>query len=87
MSTSAHFNYPQRHLGAIQTATRHEKQWFLTFIDDPTRATWVYLLQHKSDTTIIFQDFHKMIKTQFHTNIRTLKTDNGKDFFHTIVGD
>ncbi|KZV48353.1 Beta-galactosidase [Dorcoceras hygrometricum] len=35
--------------------THHGKRWFLTFIDDHNRVTWVYLLHHKSDIASIFQ--------------------------------
>ncbi|KZV21199.1 hypothetical protein F511_27605 [Dorcoceras hygrometricum] len=28
-----------------------------------------------------------MIQTQFHTNVRTLRTDNGKEYFNSILGD
>ena len=31
----------------IQSLTR--KKWFIAFIDDRTRVTWVYLLKEKSE--------------------------------------
>lgn len=53
------------------------KKWFLMFIDDHTRVSWVYLLQPKSEVASVFKNFHKMVETQFYTNIRALRTDNG----------
>lgn len=61
-------------------------RWFITFIDDHTRVSWVYLLKEKSEAARTFQDFHKMIKTQFQANIQILHTDNGREYFSTILG-
>jgi hypothetical protein len=36
-------------------------KWFVTFVDDCTRMTWVYLLKHKSDVCIVFRLFYQMI--------------------------
>ena len=52
------------------------------FIDDCTRTTWVYLKKNKSEVPSIFIVFHKFIKTQFGTNVRTLRSDNGKEYFN-----
>ena len=41
------------------------KRWFVTFIDDHTRITWVYLLREKSETYQVFQNFNSMIQTRF----------------------
>nr|KYP59266.1 Retrovirus-related Pol polyprotein from transposon TNT 1-94 [Cajanus cajan] len=38
-------------------------RWFVTFVDDCTRMTWLCLLKHKSDVRDVFQVFHKMITT------------------------
>ena len=51
---------------------------FVSFIDDHTRITWIYLMREKSEVGQIFQNFNKMIKNQFQTKIQVLRTDNGK---------
>ena len=38
-------------------------KWFVTFIDDFFRTTWVYLMREMSDVFSIFKNFHKMICT------------------------
>ena len=58
-------------------------RWFVTFIDDDTRITWVFLMKEKSEVGQIFQTFHKMIQNQFQTKIQVLNTDNGKEFFQS----
>ena len=61
-------------------------RWFVTFIDDHIRVTWVFLMKEKYEVGQIFQTFHKMIQNQFQTKIQFLKTDNGKEFFHSNLG-
>ena len=51
--------------GPSKITSSHGKKWFITFIDDHTRTTWVYLLREKSKTNQIFKNLHKIIQTQF----------------------
>ena len=51
--------------------------YFVTFVDDFTRITWLYLLKFKSEFASVFQDFHKLVGTQFSSNIHILRSDNG----------
>lgn len=55
-------------------------RWFVTFIDDCTRITWIYLLKHKSDVSHAIKQFCMMIQTQFATNIKVLHSDNGGEY-------
>jgi hypothetical protein len=43
--------------------------WFVSFIDDHTRMTWICLMKSKSEVSSLFQQFHKMIATQYQSNI------------------
>lgn len=49
--------------GPSRVTTLNGKRWYITFIDDHTQVTWVYLLKDKSKTSQIFQTFHKMVQT------------------------
>lgn len=55
-------------------------RWFITFVDDCTRMTWVYLMKHKNEASTIFRRFHSMISTQFNAKLRILRTDNGGEY-------
>lgn len=55
-------------------------KYFLSIVDDHSRCTWIYLLKLKSDALIILQTFYTMIETQFHSKIKVIRTDNGKEF-------
>ena len=46
--------------GPSPIITSSDIRWFVTFIDDCTHMTWLYLLKHKSDVFIAFKTFHTM---------------------------
>ncbi|KAJ0495991.1 putative RNA-directed DNA polymerase [Helianthus annuus] len=52
-------------------------RFFVLFVDDCTRMTWVYFLKNKSEVIDKFIIFHTMIQTQFQTNIQIFRSDNG----------
>lgn len=62
------------------------KKWFITFIDDHTRITWVYLLKEKGEAEQTFKHFHLMVNNQFNAKIQILRTDNGREYFNSILG-
>ncbi|CAN1188688.1 Retrovirus-related Pol polyprotein from transposon TNT 1-94 [Linum perenne] len=72
--------------GPMKTQNVNGARWFVTFIDDHTRLTWTFLMKEKSETTTIFQNFHRMVSTQFQTTIQVLKTDNAHDYFNSALG-
>ena len=57
-------------------------KWFITFIDDYARTTWVYLMKDKSDVFSIFKAFHKMISTQFSTIVKIVRLQKGKEYIY-----
>ena len=68
-------------MGSLSTTTIDGYKYFLTIVDDFTRYTWVYLLKHKSETQSIFPKFATMFSTQFDCKIKTIRSDNGMEFF------
>ncbi|CAJ2656645.1 unnamed protein product [Trifolium pratense] len=73
--------------GPNRTSTLSHKKWFITFIDDHSRVCWVYLLKGKSDVCQAVKDFVKMVQNQFQTNIQVFRSDNGKEYFNTMLSD
>ena len=53
---------------------------FVTIIDDFTRMTWLCLIKTKDEVNLLFQNFHKMIETQYNTKLRVLWSDNGGEY-------
>jgi hypothetical protein len=48
--------------GPIQTTSLGGRIYFLTFIDDCSRKTWVYFLKHKSETFDKFKEFKALVE-------------------------
>lgn len=55
-------------------------KYFVTFIDDYSRFTWIYFLHSKDEVFSVFKNFHAHIKTQFSANIKILRCDNGGEY-------
>jgi Integrase core domain/GAG-pre-integrase domain len=55
-------------------------KYFVTFIDDFSRATWLYLLNSKAKVFSIFKEFVNLVSTQYNTQVKILRTDNGTEY-------
>ncbi|XP_049394911.1 uncharacterized protein LOC125859256 [Solanum stenotomum] len=55
-------------------------KYFVTFIDDYSRFTWVYFLRSKSEVFSIFKKFLAYVETQFSTCIKLLRSDSGGEY-------
>ncbi|KAL9995478.1 putative RNA-directed DNA polymerase [Helianthus debilis subsp. tardiflorus] len=55
-------------------------RFFLLFMVDCIRMTWVYFLKHKYEVIDKFTIFYNMVETQFQKKIQTLRSDNGGEF-------
>ena len=47
-------------------------KYFVTFIDDYSRFTWVYFLRSKDEVFSTFKFFHAYVQTQFSSKIKIL---------------
>ncbi|KAL2320148.1 hypothetical protein Fmac_029117 [Flemingia macrophylla] len=55
-------------------------KWFVSFIDDCTRVTWIFLMKDKSEVFHLFVNFYRMVQTQFGSLIKRLRSDNGREY-------
>lgn len=55
-------------------------QYFISFIDDYSRKTWIYFLRKKDEAFASFLEWKKMAENQSGRKIKTLRTDNGLEF-------
>ena len=51
--------------------------YYVSFIDDFSRRTWVYFLRSKAEFFSHFKEFKAMVELQTRKKIRCLITDNG----------
>jgi len=66
--------------GAYRVKALCGAQYFLTIIDDASRGVWVYLMNDKSEASQLIQNFCQIINTQFGVKIKTIRSDNGREF-------
>jgi hypothetical protein len=54
--------------------------YYVIFIDDCSRKTWIYLLKKKDEVFNKFQEFKAKIENLTNKKIKTLRTDNGGEY-------
>ena len=67
--------------GPYRTASTLGFQYFVTFIDDYSRCTWLFLMKNRAELYSIFQKFYAEILTQFNISFRVLRSDNAREYF------
>lgn len=73
--------------GPMQTPTAAGKRYILTFIDDFSRFTTIYLLKEKSEAFKCFKEFRELTRNRFNTTIKRLWTDRGGEYMCTQFVD
>ncbi|KAI3788114.1 hypothetical protein L2E82_00783 [Cichorium intybus] len=71
--------------GPYRVSTRDGFKYFLTVVDDYTRAVWVYLLKSKEEVFENVVTFFNMIKLQFSKTVKMFRSDNGTEFVNSKV--
>ena len=66
--------------GPSPVISRNGNRYYVIFIDDFTRYTWLYPLKLKSDVLQSFLDFHHRVERQFNLKIINLQSDWGGEF-------
>ena len=55
-------------------------KYFVTFVDDYSRMTWLFLMKNHSELFSHFTAFCAKIKTQFNVPVQILRSDNAKEY-------
>lgn len=66
--------------GKISPQSIGKNEYFLTFIDDCTRYTWVYAIKNKSDVFDTFVTWKALVEKQYNKVIKILRSDNGGEY-------
>ena len=66
--------------GPMKTPSLGGSIYFLTFIDDFSRKTWVYFLKYKSETFGKFKEFKAFVEKQSGFPIKVLRSDRGGEY-------
>lgn len=66
--------------GPMRTPSQSQNKYFILFIDDLSRMTWVYFLKEKSEAFEIFKKFILLVENQSGKKLKTLRSDRGTEF-------
>ena len=54
--------------------------YYVSFIDDFSRNTWIYFLKNKDEVFNKFKEFKALIENHTEKKIKTIRSDNGEEF-------
>ncbi len=66
--------------GPMKTTSHGGARYFLTFIDDFSRKTHVYLLKAKGEAFEKFKQYKALVENEIGHKIKVLRSDNGREF-------
>ena len=66
--------------GPIKPSSLGNSNYFLLFIDDFSRKTWVYFLKQKSEVFEVFKKFKATVERENGRKIKAMRTDRGGEF-------
>ena len=61
--------------------------YYVTFIDDFSRYTWLYFLKHKDEVLPMFKNFNRLVEKEFDAYITCLRSDNGGEYVSNAFDD
>jgi transposase InsO family protein len=53
--------------------------YFVVFVDDYSRYSWVFLMRSRDELLNIYRNFANMVKTQFSKTIKVFRSDNARE--------
>ena len=66
--------------GPAPVKSSKDFQYYVLFVDEYSKFTWLYLLKHKFDVLNIFKFFEVTAENQLDSKIKVLRTDNSGEF-------
>ena len=66
--------------GAYRTPSSCGASYFLTIVDDYSRAIWIFLLIDKKEVSHTLLNFFVMVERQYNKQVKIVWSDNGTEF-------
>nr|CAN67240.1 hypothetical protein VITISV_037460 [Vitis vinifera] len=66
--------------GPSPVASIGGSRYFVIFIDDYSRYSWIFPMKSRSEILPIYSNFAKMVETQFSKRIKTFRSDNALEY-------
>ncbi|KAG5881726.1 hypothetical protein JTB14_037942 [Gonioctena quinquepunctata] len=71
--------------GPMRTITPGGKKYILTFIDDSSRYSTIYLLSRKSEVFDKLRKYVRLVQNKFNKKPRILRSDRGGEYINSEV--
>ncbi len=55
-------------------------RFFVTFMDDVSRKTWIYFLKSKNQVYVKFKQFHALVTNESGLTMKKLHSNNGGEY-------
>lgn len=69
--------------GPMPCGSMSGTKYFLTFIDDYSRKTFVYFLKQKSDVFEKFKEWKALVENQTNKKLKVIRSDNGGEYVNS----
>jgi transposase InsO family protein len=66
--------------GPDQVSSLGGYHYYVTFIDDATRKSWVYCIRQKSDVFDTFKKWKALVENETRKSLKCLRSDNGGEY-------
>ena len=66
--------------GPMSVQSLGKSVYYVSFIDDLSRNTWIYFLRKKYEVFDKFKEFKALVENQIEENIKLLRTYKGGEF-------
>jgi hypothetical protein len=66
--------------GRMSVASITRNMYYVSFIDDFSRKTWIYFLKTKDEVFSRFQEFKALVENQIGKKIKVLRSNNGEEY-------
>lgn len=68
--------------GPMPINSRGGHRYFVSFIDDYSRKTFLYMMKEKSEVLKHFQEFVALVQNQVGKTVKSLRSDNGREYIN-----